>query len=66
MKQGGEIMGYQANEDAAYAAEQKKEWRKAYGLWNECLSYMHRYDPNNKQKIEFIEMKIEDCRKRMK
>jgi hypothetical protein len=58
-------MGYQANEDAAYNAESNGEWRRALGFWQECLAYVERYDSSNREKIQFIEMKIQDCRNRM-
>lgn len=57
-------MSYDANETAAINAENKRDWDSAYYYWNECLSYVKRYDPSNKAKIEYLEMKLKDCKAR--
>ena len=57
-------MSYEANETAAINAENKKDWDSAYYYWNECLSYVKRYDSSNKAKIEYLEMKLRDCKNR--
>ena len=58
-------MGYNNNEAAAYAAEKEGKWARAYGYWNECLSYVEHFESDHKQKIEFIKMKMEECGKKM-
>ena len=59
-------MSYDANQVAAENAERNERWDDAFYYWNECLSYVKRYDPDNSSKISYLEMKMKDCKSRAK
>lgn len=45
---------------AEYAYD-KGDWRTAFGYFSSCLNYAER----NNMNTSYLEMKVEDCRKRM-
>lgn len=59
------MAGY-ALEVAAEKAIENGNYRMAFSKYNELLAIIKATDPKNYQYIEYIEMKIEDCRRAMK
>ncbi len=57
-------MGYEADQIAAENAESEGHWDLAYYHWNNCLAYVKRNEPEKKDKIEYLEMKMRDCKSR--
>lgn len=54
-----------AKQRAAEQAETEGNYRRAFGFYKEMLTEAERYDSSNTQLIRYLEMKVDDCRRKM-
>lgn len=52
---------YDVNLQVAEEEEQKGKWSSAAYYYKKCLALTEEWEPNNKQKLDFLNRKIREC-----